>query len=68
MAFEKHEEDGEEESLILMLSDKIGAAAGIKGIDVIIKEVKAHSKVVFEVIKSLSFDELGLAEPQLDRK
>ena len=51
-----------------MLSDKIGAAAGIKGIDVIIKEVKAHSKVVFEVIKSLSFDELGLAEPQLDRK
>ena len=65
MVFEDTEEDNEEENLLMLLAEKIGPASGIKKVDALIKAIKGRNKVVFDVIKKLTFRELGLPEYNL---
>ena len=49
----------------MLLAEKIGPASGIKKVDALIKAIKGRNKVVFDVIKKLSFQQLGLPEYEL---
>ena len=60
LVFEETEEDNEEENLIDLLAKKIGPASGINKVDALIKAIKGRNRVVFDVIKKLSCQELGL--------
>ena len=65
LVFEATEEDNEEENLIDLLASKIGPASGINKVDALIKAIKGRNRVVLDVIRKLSCQELGLPSIEL---